>query len=221
MRTVGILALQGDYDKHRASIESIDGSVRYVRTAEDLAASDSLIIPGGESTTIGRLLVSFSLREPLRERIAAGMPVFGTCAGLIVLAREVEEKNQFRLGLLDVAVARNAYGRQIESFEADIPVPVLGATPVRAVFIRAPIVTDSGPGIEILAEYEGRPVLLRQGNMLAATFHPELTADTRIHRYFMTMGGGSDGVENPLGVEHAGNNAEEQPDARPVHAHSH
>ena len=185
MRTVGILAFQGDFEKHALMMEALGARTRFVRTTDDVNSVDAIIIPGGESTTIGKLMHAFGVLDPLRRRIINGLPVFGTCAGLILLAPHVEEKNQHRLGVLDIVVKRNAYGRQVDSFEADIDVPVVGADPVRGVFIRAPQVVKVADGIDVLASFEGRPVLLRKDRILAASFHPELTADTRIHEYFL------------------------------------
>lgn len=157
-----------------------------VRTPEDLASVECLAIPGGESTTIGRLASRFCLVEPIRERGREGMPVFGTCAGMIVLAREVNGGEPL-LGLMDIGVDRNAYGRQVDSFEADVDVNDVG--PVRGVFIRAPQVSRVGAGVEVLGEHEGRPVVVRQGSMLAATFHPEIAGDPRLHTYFLELVG--------------------------------
>jgi 5'-phosphate synthase pdxT subunit len=187
MPDIGVLAFQGDFRRHIEMLRSLGVSAREVRTAGDLESAEGIILPGGESTTIGKLLKSFDVHEPLRRKIRGGLPTFGTCAGLILLARHVEMRNQHRLDVLDVDVQRNAYGRQVESFEVDIPVPSLGPDPVRGVFIRAPVVTRVGDGIEVLASFEGAPVLLRKDWILAASFHPELTADTRLHRYFLSM----------------------------------
>jgi pyridoxal 5'-phosphate synthase pdxT subunit len=186
MRTVGILAFQGDFEKHAHMIETIGARARLVRTMDDVEGVDAIILPGGESTTIGKLMDAFGVLDPLRDRIVNGLATFGTCAGLILLAPHVEEKNQHRLGVLDIEVKRNAYGRQVDSFEADIDVPVIGSKPVRGVFIRAPLVVEVRDGVEVLARFEGQPVLLRKDRILAASFHPELTADTRIHEYFLT-----------------------------------
>lgn len=155
-----------------------------VRTPEDLASVECLAIPGGESTTIGRLASRFGLVEPIQERVRQGMPVFGTCAGMIVLAREVNG-GELLLGLMDIGVDRNAYGRQVDSFEADVDLKDVG--PVRGVFIRAPQVSRVGEGVEVLARHEGRPVVVRQGSMLAATFHPEIAGDPRLHAYFLEL----------------------------------
>jgi 5'-phosphate synthase pdxT subunit len=183
--TVGVLSFQGDFQKHYELLLAMGEDVRYVRRADELAAIDALIIPGGESTTIGKLLVRFGLMEPVRERVRAGMPILGTCAGAILLAKQIQDSDQDRIGVMDITVVRNAYGRQIESFEADLPVDGLDGEPMRAVFIRAPVIVAAGPNVEVLAEFEGRPVIVRQGNILAATFHPELTGDPRLHALFL------------------------------------
>lgn len=184
---VGVLAYQGDVLEHCAALEAAGARPLPVRYRRDLDRVAGLVLPGGESTTLGRLLTRFGLLEGIRERAEQGMPVFGTCAGLILLARDIEGSTQPRLGLLDVSVARNAYGPQVESFEAELAVPALPGGPVPAVFIRAPQVSRVGDGVEVLARFEGLPVLLRQGKLLGATFHPELTADRRIHRYFVGL----------------------------------
>lgn len=152
-----------------------------------------MVIPGGESTTMGKLLVGEELLLPVREKIQLGMPVFGTCAGMILLAKELVNCNQPLIGLMDVIVERNAYGRQIESFETTISSSYFPATPLKAVFIRAPRIREIGDNVEVLAEFEKTPVLIRQGHMLAASFHPELTDDTRIHEYFLSIVEGKDG----------------------------
>jgi 5'-phosphate synthase pdxT subunit len=182
-----VLALQGDVPEHMRALEEAGADPVKVRTAAELEAVDGLVIPGGESTTVGMLLERFNLMEPLRQRIEEGLPVFGTCTGLILLAREIEGSAQPRIGGLDVTVRRNAYGRQVDSFEADIPAPALGDQPVRAVFIRAPQVTRVGTDVEVLAEGDAGPVVVRQGSILGAAFHPELTGERRIHRLFVDM----------------------------------
>ena len=181
---VGILALQGDFREHGRVVGSLGATPVEVRTPDDLAGVDALIIPGGESTTIGKLARSHGLVEPIRERAAKGMPMLGTCAGMIVMARRVDGGEPL-LDLVDVAVRRNAYGRQVESFEADVDVRGI-SQPVRGVFIRAPQVEDLGPDVEVLAEHEGRPVVARQGNMVVASFHPELVGETRLHEYLLS-----------------------------------
>ena len=187
MSTIGILALQGDYEKHAIMLERLGAGTIYLREPADIDLVDGIVLPGGESTTIGKLMNAFSLLDPLRNRIRQGLPVFGTCAGLILLASQTAEKHQFRLGALDISVERNAYGRQVDSFEADIHVPMLGETPVRGVFIRAPVVTGISNGVQVLARFEKKPVLLQKETILAASFHPELTDDTRIHAYFLEL----------------------------------
>jgi pyridoxal 5'-phosphate synthase pdxT subunit len=184
----GILAIQGDVREHEEMFLSAGASVIPVRHRHELDAVDALVLPGGESTTIGKLLDRFGLLGPLRDRITGGMPVFGTCAGMILLADEVVGRDPapVRIGGLDVAVERNAYGRQLDSFEADIAVEGLDE-PVRAAFIRAPAVERTGQDVEVLASWEGRPVLVRQDNILASSFHPEVAGDDRLHRMLMEM----------------------------------
>ena len=185
---MGVLALQGDFEEHEAALEACGAEASEVRTAAQLAEVDGLVIPGGESTTIARLLDAFALREPLRERIVAGMPAWGTCAGAILLAREVPELDRAPLGVMDVVVDRNAFGRQLDSFETDLAIEGVGGGPFRAVFIRAPVIRDPGPGVEVLARLpDGRIVACREGRLLATAFHPELTDDPRVHRLFADM----------------------------------
>jgi len=186
-RTIGVLALQGAFAEHLRVVRQCGWEAVEVRKPEQLAAIEGLIIPGGESTTIGILLDKFGLIEPLERRVAAGMPIFGTCAGLILLAREIVGSRQVRLGWMDITVRRNWYGRQVDSFEADLEIPCLGGEPFRGVFIRAPLIEAVGPAVSVLAEHEGHPVLARQGRLLVSSFHPELTADSRIHEYFVGM----------------------------------
>jgi 5'-phosphate synthase pdxT subunit len=177
----GVLALQGDVREHAAVLAELGVTPVLVRMPEDLASVECLAIPGGESTTIGRLATRHGLVEAIRGRVEGGMPVLGTCAGMIVMATEVEGGEPL-LSVLDVRVSRNAYGRQVESFEADLEAPVLEGGSVRGVFIRAPVVEDVGDGVEVVAELEGRPVAVEQGKLLAASFHPELAGDGRLHR---------------------------------------
>ncbi len=193
---IGVLALQGDFAEHAAMLRRVDGrdgvgdsvAVLEVRLPAELAAIDGLIIPGGESTTIGKLMAAYDLLEPLRRRIAAGLPVFGTCAGAIVLAKDVGGLAQPLVGALDVVVRRNAFGRQLQSFETDLALPALGEPPLRAIFIRAPAIVAVGRGVEVMARLEdGTVVAVRQGNLLATAFHPELTDDTRLHTYFVRL----------------------------------
>jgi len=184
--TIGVLALQGDFREHMSMLESIDIEAIEIRTPEQLAAVQALVIPGGESTTIGKLAHRYGLIEPIRNRCLAGMPALGTCAGMIFLAQSTLTGHQQQLGVLDAVVERNAFGRQVDSFEADLAVEGFG-DPMHAVFIRAPWIAKVGSGVEVLATVEdpdGRthPVLVRQGRILASSFHPELTGDTRLHR---------------------------------------
>jgi len=182
---IGVLALQGDFARHAAALARCGVEAVEVRRAEELADVDGLIIPGGESTTLLKLMDEWAFVPALEKFHAAGRPIFGTCAGLIVLAREVESPRQFSLGLIDVTVERNAYGRQRESFEASGTVTLDGrAHPLEMVFIRAPRIRRVGAGVETLAEHQGEPVMARQGSVLVATFHPELTDDRAVHRYF-------------------------------------
>lgn len=185
MTTVGVLALQGAFIEHIKTLRRLGVEAVEVRLPEQLAALDALIIPGGESTTIGKLASTYGLLEPLRQ-FAAEKPVWGTCAGMIMLARDIG-RDQPLLGVMDIAVDRNAFGRQADSFEADLPIPEIGPEPFHAVFIRAPIVTRAENGVEVLARLEDGPVVaVRQGKALATAFHPELTPDDRLHRYFLT-----------------------------------
>ncbi|MBN1409825.1 MAG: pyridoxal 5'-phosphate synthase glutaminase subunit PdxT [Spirochaetales bacterium] len=184
---IGVLALQGDFEKHFSMIRKAGAVPLKIRSIDDLEYIDGLIIPGGESTTIGKLLKRFNLLPHLKEKIGDGLPVFGTCAGMILLAREITGSDQLRIGAMDITVTRNAYGSQVDSFEADVNVPGISAEPVRAVFIRAPIVTDFSPEVKVLARFEDRPVLIRQDKLLASSFHPELTDNDAIHRYFLSM----------------------------------
>jgi pyridoxal 5'-phosphate synthase pdxT subunit len=191
LATAGVLALQGDFEAHAAMLGSAGSTVvREVRGGRELEQCDALVIPGGESTTIGLLLDDHDLIEPLRARIADGMPVLGTCAGMIVLARTVVDRAVVRgapqplVGVVDVTVRRNAYGRQVDSFETELDVKGFDE-PLHAVFIRAPVVEDAGSEVEVLAEYDGRPVVVRQGSVLLAAFHPELAGDDRLHRLLL------------------------------------
>lgn len=182
MTRIGVLALQGDYEKHARSLERAGAQVSEVRTEAELNAVDGLVIPGGESTTMLKLLDRESLFEPLRA-FGERKPIFGTCAGAILLATRVENPEQVSLGLVDISVRRNAYGRQLDSRVAQIHGEGFGK--LEAVFIRAPIIRNAGPGVRVLATYEGDPVLVEQGRHLVATFHPELSGDDRLHEYFL------------------------------------
>jgi 5'-phosphate synthase pdxT subunit len=181
---IGVLALQGAVEKHLQMLARLEIPAVPVKYKEELKSVHALIIPGGESTTIGKLLMRFKLFHPIQKRISQGMPVFGTCAGMILLAKNIIGFTQPSFKLLDITIDRNAYGPQIESFEADIQLSVTGEKPFRAVFIRAPIIREISPRIEVLGSFEGNPVLIRQDNIMACTFHPELTDDERLHRYF-------------------------------------
>lgn len=186
---IGVLALQGDVREHLIALASADAVARPVRRPEELAEVDALVIPGGESTTMSKLAVLFGMLEPLRERVRSGMPVYGTCAGMIMLADKLLDgrEDQETLGGIDMIVRRNAFGRQNESFEAAIDFAGIGDGPVEGVFIRAPWVESVGAAAEVLATYEGHTVAVRQGNVLATSFHPELTGDDRVHAYFVDM----------------------------------
>ena len=186
---VGVLALQGAFREHVAAVASLGATAREVRQPKDIEGIDALIIPGGESTTIGKLLNEWNMLEPLRQRILDGMPVYGSCAGLILLCRDIENSDQPRLGVLDATVRRNAFGRQVDSFETNLSIPEIGADPLPAVFIRAPVITGVGAGVKVLAEVNGQAVAVRQNNILATSFHPELTPDTRMHSYFLSFCG--------------------------------
>ena len=190
---IGVLALQGAFIEHEKILRRLGVDAIEVRLPEELAGLDGLIIPGGESTTIGKLALKWRLLEPIRALAEAGRPVWGTCAGMVLLARDVVDgvPGQPLLGLMDIAVARNAFGRQVDSFEADLKVSALGEPPFHAVFIRAPLIERVGAGVDVLARLEdGAVVAARQGNLLATAFHPELTEDDRFHRYFMGFAGG-------------------------------
>ncbi|HET9442532.1 MAG TPA: pyridoxal 5'-phosphate synthase glutaminase subunit PdxT [Acidimicrobiales bacterium] len=184
---IGILALQGDVAEHAAALADLGAHPVPVRVPSDLAGIDALVLPGGESTTISLLLESSGLFEPVAGRLAEGMPAFGTCAGMILLAREVLDgrPDQRVFAAVDVSVRRNAFGRQVDSFETALPVAGLDGGPVDAVFIRAPVVERVGPDVEVLAEVDGRPVLCRQGPVLVSAFHPELSGDLRVHALFL------------------------------------
>ncbi|MEU3187423.1 pyridoxal 5'-phosphate synthase glutaminase subunit PdxT [Streptomyces sp. NPDC006923] len=186
---IGVLALQGDVREHLAALAAAGAVARTVRRPEELAEADGLVIPGGESTTMSKLAALFGMLEPLRSRVRAGMPVYGTCAGLIMLAEKIIDprSGQETIGGIDMIVRRNAFGRQNESFEAAVEVAGVGGGPVEGVFIRAPWVESVGAEVQVLAEYGGHVVAVRQGNALATSFHPELTGDHRLHRFFTDM----------------------------------
>ncbi|MEU1471420.1 pyridoxal 5'-phosphate synthase glutaminase subunit PdxT [Streptomyces sp. NPDC005761] len=186
---IGVLALQGDVREHLIALASADALARPVRRPEELAEVDGLVIPGGESTTMSKLAALFGMLEPLRERARAGMPVYGTCAGMILLAEKILDprSGQETIGGIDMIVRRNAFGRQNESFEAAVEVTGIDGGPVEGVFIRAPWVESVGAEAEVVAEHGGHIVAVRQGNALATSFHPELTGDHRVHAYFVDM----------------------------------
>jgi len=192
MAIVGVLALQGAFIEHVHKLRALGVEAREVRLPADLEGLDALIIPGGESTAIGKLIDRFALREPILRLAAAGKPIWGTCAGMILLAKDVDPDTRARdqplLALMDVVVRRNAFGSQLDSFETTLDIPALGDDPLPVVFIRAPVVSSIGPEVEVLARLpDGRPVAIRQGNLIATAFHPELTGDTRFHAWFVSL----------------------------------
>jgi 5'-phosphate synthase pdxT subunit len=205
---VGVLALQGDFAEHAAVFSRLGVEAQEVRLPEQLDGLDGLVIPGGETTTFTRLMADYALLEPIRRLAEDGVPIWGTCAGMIVLARQASHMPQPGLGVMDIVVERNAFGRQVDSFEAALAIPVLGQEPFPAVFIRAPIIRQVGPGVEVLARLPasatggpahpdggahgasldgGSVVAARQGHLLATAFHPELTGDPRLHQYFLAL----------------------------------
>ena len=189
MTTVGVLAIQGDFAEHRAALDKLGVEAKEIRLPEQLDMIDGLIIPGGESTTIVQLIDIYEMRDKLRERVLSDkMPTWGTCAGMIVMAGKLTDHRPEPLGMMDTEVSRNAFGRQVDSFEADLEVTGMEGPPYRAVFIRAPVFNSMGESVEELARLEdGRPVAVRQGHMLATAFHPELTDDPRMHELFVRM----------------------------------
>jgi 5'-phosphate synthase pdxT subunit len=185
---IGILALQGDVREHARAILDVGAEPVEVRLPRDLVGLDGLILPGGESTTMRRLIDLYGLREPIVALARGGAPVYGTCAGMILLATRIADGDEPVLSLLDITVQRNAYGRQLDSFEADVEIPSLGDAPMHGVFIRAPVVSEVGPDVEVLArDPNGRPIAVRQGRVLATAFHPELTPDRRLHRLLLEL----------------------------------
>lgn len=186
MPKIGVLALQGDFREHGETLRRMGLDAPEVRLPRDLDRLDGLIIPGGESTTIVRLMRTSGLLEPLRTLAQGEFPIWGTCAGMILLAKRLDETGVPALQAMDIAVRRNAFGRQVDSFETDLPIPALGNDPFHAVFIRAPVIEEVGPTVEIVARLaDGTPVAARERRLLATAFHPELTADTRLHRFFL------------------------------------
>lgn len=188
LRRVGILALQGDVREHAKALREVGAEPVEVRLPRDLVGLDALILPGGESTTMRKLIERHGLREPILAMARGGAALYGTCAGLILLAQRIHDGDEPVLPLLDVAVRRNGYGRQLDSFEAEVTIPSLGEDPIHGVFIRAPVVSEVGPTVEVLArDADGRPLAVRQGRVLATAFHPELTPDRRLHRLLLEM----------------------------------
>jgi 5'-phosphate synthase pdxT subunit len=185
---IGVLALQGSFAEHVEAVRRLGAEPREVRLPAHLVGIDGLIVPGGESTTIGKLMVLAALLEPLKAAIGAGLPVYGTCAGMILLARDIGGLDQPLLGVMDIKVRRNAFGRQLESFEEALKIPSLGVEPFNGIFIRAPLIEETGPGVTTLARLpDGRVVAARQGRLLVSAFHPELTDDLRMHRFFQAL----------------------------------
>ena len=200
---IGVLALQGAFAEHVAALRAIGVEAVEVRLPEQLEDIDGLIIPGGESTTMRRLIARWGLREPILALAAEGKPLFGTCAGMIVLAREITGGEEPVLPLLDVTVERNAFGRQLDSFEAELSVAILGDIPVHAVFIRAPVIERTGPDVDVLARLDdGRVVAVRERNVIATSFHPELAGETRFHRLLATMAAEHDDPGEGAGRRH-------------------
>ena len=188
MPNVGILAIQGDVIEHRHALERIGAETTEIRLPDQLDDVDGLIIPGGESTTIVQLIDIYDLRGVIRDKVKSGLPTWGTCAGMIVLAQRLTDRRPDPLRLMNIDVSRNAFGRQVDSFEQDLDIDGVDGPPFRAVFIRAPVVNSAGAGTEILARLDdGRPVAVRQGRLLATSFHPELTDDSRVHQLFVRM----------------------------------
>tara|TARA_B100001167_G_scaffold99611_1_gene60738 strand:+ start:1281 stop:1865 length:585 start_codon:yes stop_codon:yes gene_type:complete len=190
---VGVLAIQGDFAEHIAVLGKLGVTAREIRLPEQLDSLDGLIIPGGESTTLSRLMTIYNLREPIVKMAVQGHAVWGTCAGMIMLSREITEQDPVPLDVMDIGVQRNAFGRQVDSFEQDLNVNALGGAPYHAIFIRAPVIIRVGQGVKVLSALEDeRPVAVQQGNLMATSFHPELTNDYRFHSYFLDLANGND-----------------------------
>jgi len=188
LKRIGVLALQGAFVEHIALLRRLDVEAFPIRLPRELDGLDGLVIPGGESTTIGRLMSEYNLMAPLRRLAKEGFPIMGTCAGMILLAKQVSDINVELLAVMDIDVRRNAFGRQVDSFETDLEIPVIGELPFHAVFIRAPFIARAGDGVEVMSRLpDGTGVAARQGNVLALAFHPELTDDLRLHDYFLSM----------------------------------
>lgn len=187
-KKIGVLALQGAFVEHIASLARLGVEALPIRLPRDLENLDGMIIPGGESTTIGKLMTVYGFVEPLKGFSQDGLPIFGTCAGMILLAKTVLGSDVETIGVMDIKVKRNAFGRQVDSFETLLPIPALGEVPFPAVFIRAPVIVEADPDVEIVARLsDGTPVVARQGNLLVSAFHPELTSDLRFHAYFLDI----------------------------------
>lgn len=189
---IGILGIQGSRKEHAKILEKLGAEILYVRTPEELAKIDAIVMPGGESTTMGKLMKRNGLGKALKKRLETGMPAYGTCAGAILLAKKiVSEEKAAGLEMMDVEISRNAYGSQLDSFIAELNVDRFGGQPLEAVFIRAPQIKKVSKEVEVLAEYDGSAVLLQQGKILISMFHPELTEDTRVHEYFLSLANGA------------------------------
>ena len=187
---IGVLALQGAFAEHIKVLTDLNIEAVPVRLPSNLTGIDALIVPGGESTTIAKLLADYALKEPIKNLVQQGLPVFGTCAGMVLLAKKVVGSEVETLGVMDIEIKRNAFGRQLDSFEADLPMPVLGGKEFHGIFIRAPVVQRTEAGVEILCQINNNAVAVRQDKMLACAFHPELTDDLRFHKYFLNLIGG-------------------------------
>ncbi len=184
---IGVLAVQGAFREHARKLRELGCETVLVKLAEHLKGLDGLVFPGGESTSMGRLMREYDLINPIRDMAENGVPMFGTCAGMIIMANRISGGEEPHLGIMDVEVNRNSFGRQVDSFETDLEMPAVGQDPFPAVFIRAPHIREIGKETDILAKYEDRMVAVQQGNLLATSFHPELTEDNRIHKYFLDM----------------------------------
>jgi 5'-phosphate synthase pdxT subunit len=200
---IGVLAVQGDFAEHAAMLDAIGVEPVLVRLADDLEGISGLCLPGGESTAMRKLIDRWGLRQPLINFAATGAPMFGTCAGMIIMSKEIADGDEPVLPLLDVTVRRNAFGRQLDSFEGELPVPLVGDTPVRGVFIRAPVIERVGPNVDVLAKLDdGRIVAVRERNVIATAFHPELAGETRFHRLVATMAAEHDDPAEGSGRRH-------------------
>ena len=189
---IAVIAMQGDYAKHIEMLQGLGADAAPARLPHEVEQADAIVIPGGESTTIGKMLARYGMDEAIKNAVHAGKPIYGTCAGLILLSQRIaegtgERGGQATLGLLDVTVTRNGFGRQTDSFETSLDAPAVSDTPLHALFIRAPYISEIGAGVVSLAAFDGKTVFVRQGNILATAFHPELVGDDRVHRYFLSM----------------------------------